>query len=269
VGDEPSGAADDALRDLALLTEAVREAGQKALGFHRAQVRHWTKEDGTPVSDADLAVDEALSRSLRTARPGYGWISEELGGAATSGRAFVVDPIDGTRAFLAGEDGWAVAVAVVDDGRPVAAVVFRPARMQLYAASLGGGAMLNGAALTIPAEVALAGARVAMPGQLWREAGFRAAGVKRGGWVSSLALRLCGIARGSADAVVTKPGPQHWDLAAADLVLHEAGGRLVTLSGLVPRYDVADTTHDPVFAGPAGLVDTLRGMAAGYHAGAA
>lgn len=259
--------AEAALEDLGLLIEAVRAAGERALGFYGTAVRRWEKGDGSPVSEADIAVDEALSSALRGARPSYGWVSEELGGAPSSARAFVVDPIDGTRAFLSGDDGWSVVAAVVEGGRPVASVVYRPTRRELYAAVRGGGATRNGVPITTSGRARLDGATVAMPSALWRDAGFRDAGVKRGGWVASLALRLCRVAGGSPDAAVTKGGPHHWDLAAADLVLHEAGGHLVTFAGTVPRYDSANTAHGAVIAGPAPLAEALRRMAATHAAG--
>jgi len=262
----PGGAHDDALRDLALLVDAVVSAGQRALSFQGKPLRQWSKPDGSPVSEADIAVDEALAAALRAARSGYGWISEELGGAASTGRTFVVDPIDGTRAYLRGEDQWSVVAAVVEAGRPVAAVVYRPSRREMFSAVRGGGARRNGAPIRVSARAALAGATVAMSGALWREAGFCDAGVKRGGWISSLALRLCRVAGGAPDAVVTKPGPHHWDLAAADLVVHEAGGSLTTMEGCPPRYDAADSRHGQVIAAPSALSETLRRMVA-PHAG--
>jgi myo-inositol-1(or 4)-monophosphatase len=262
----PGGADDDALRDLALLTDAVARAGERAFGLQGKPLKQWTKPDGSPVSEADVAVDEALADLLRAQRPDYGWISEELGGAVSSGRSFVVDPIDGTRAFLRGEDQWSVVAAVIEAGRPMAAAVCRPARGEIYTAVRGGGATRNGSPIAVSSRTALAGATVAMPGALWRDAGFRDAGVKRGGWISSLALRLCRVARGAPDAVVTKPGPHHWDLAAADLIIHEAGGNLTTLAGGLPRYDRGESRHGQVVAGPAALAETLRQMAAPHEA---
>jgi myo-inositol-1(or 4)-monophosphatase len=271
VGHEPPArpAAADVDAELALLTRSVRAAGERALGYFRTNVRQWAKPDGSPVSDADIAVDEALSAALRSARPHHGWISEELGGVAGSGRAFVVDPIDGTRAFLAGEEGWTVVAAVVEAGRPLAAAIYRPVRDELYAASLGAGAFRNGERLGTSGRSALAGATVAMPGGLFREAGLKDAGVKRAGWVPSLALRLARVARGMPDAVITKAGPHHWDLAAADLIVHEAGGTITGLAGSVLQYDAIETRHGPVVAGPPALAEALRNRAAGHFAGAA
>jgi myo-inositol-1(or 4)-monophosphatase len=237
------------------------------MGFFRGPVHQWAKDDGSPVSEADIAVDGVLEAALRPARPGYGWISEETAAAGVSGRAFVVDPIDGTRAFLKGEDGWSVVAAVVEDGRPVAAGIHHPARDRLYTATLGGGAFFDGMPIALARRESLSGARVALQGALWREAGFRAAGVSRGGWVPSLALRLARVARGATDGVITKEGPHHWDLAAADLILHEAGGRLLTLAGTAPRYDAVDTRHGRIVAGPAGLAERMRRMTADHLAG--
>ncbi len=109
-------------------------------------------EGQSPVSEADLAVDEYLSSALLSARPGYGWISEETASRPSDGgeeRFFVVDPIDGTRAFLRGEPTWCVSIAVVSGGRPVAGVLDAPSLGEVFAASADGGAELNGTAIAV------------------------------------------------------------------------------------------------------------------------
>ncbi|MFM7446032.1 MAG: inositol monophosphatase family protein, partial [Tabrizicola sp.] len=116
--------------------------------YWRKDPKSWEKpgEQG-PVSEADLAVNEALARRLRSARPEYGWLSEETpDDAARLGctAVFILDPIDGTRAFLAGEETFAVSLAVAREGRPVAGVVFLPAMDRLYSATAGGAALCNG-----------------------------------------------------------------------------------------------------------------------------
>jgi len=248
--------------DLALLCDAVKAAGIQALADQRAGVRHWLKGDGSPVSDADIAADAALADALRAARPDYGWVSEETGGTARDGRAFIVDPIDGTRAFLRGEHGWAVVAAVVDQGRPVSASVFCPARDLMFCAAAGAGAWSNGTRLMVSSHRSLRGATVTAPGGLWRDMGLGDCGVSRGGWVSSLALRLCRVADKGADVAITKPGAHHWDIAAADLVIREAGGTLTTLTGAPAQYDTDDTAHDIMIAGPSDLVAVLRQITA-------
>src|SRR5690606_10332781 len=136
-----------AAEDLELLRSAAVTAGILAAGYFRRDLKTWTKEFGSPVSEADVVLDKFLHSTLTTARPDYGWLSEEsvdtderLGRR----RAFIVDPIDGTRGFIRGEDSWSVSLAVVEDGAPIAGVVYAPARDEMYDASLGGGAFLNG-----------------------------------------------------------------------------------------------------------------------------
>src|SRR5712664_1853384 len=116
--------------DLDLLVAAAREAAALALTFFGQDPRSWAKGATSIVSEADFALDRLLAERLRTARPDYGWLSEETADnpeRLDRRRVFVVDPIDGTRAFLSGRSEWCVSLAVVADGRPVVAVLLAPA----------------------------------------------------------------------------------------------------------------------------------------------
>ncbi len=262
---EPSDLDDDA----ALIAACATAAGEVALGHFRADVRQWQKDDGTPVSEADLAVDAFINARLCEARPDYGMVSEEREKApAASGtrRTFVVDPIDGTRGFLRGEKIWSVVIAIIEDGLPVAAAIAEPVRGTLYTAVRGRGALRNGRPIRVSTCDGFDDAEFAMPATLFREGSFAQAGAKRAPVLPSLALRLVRVAEGGFDGCVTKTGPHHWDLAAADLIVQEAGGSVVNLAGRVPRYDGADTSHPPVVAAPRGLVDVLRERVAAAHA---
>src|SRR5690606_16124792 len=133
--------------DLELLRSTAVAAGIIASSYFRRDIKSWTKENASPVSEADIIVDRFLAANLLQARPDYGWLSEETADNPSRlecERVFVVDPIDGTRAFLRGEDVWTVSLAVVENGVPVAGVVYAPARDELYEASKGDGARLNG-----------------------------------------------------------------------------------------------------------------------------
>ncbi|MEX0860454.1 MAG: inositol monophosphatase family protein, partial [Cucumibacter sp.] len=132
--------------DVELLKSAAAAAGIIAEGYFRKAPKSWDKPNASPVSEADIAVDNYLHRILTQSRPDYGWLSEEGGeeGRLTRSRVFVVDPIDGTRTFLRGDDGWVVSVAVVEAGVPLVGVVYAPVRDELYEATLGGGAKRNG-----------------------------------------------------------------------------------------------------------------------------
>src|SRR5438045_2507915 len=108
----------DIADDQALLNAAVREAGAIAMKYFGTDVKTWEKQGGTPVSDADMAVNQHLQRRLGDARSDYGWLSEETEddpARLTRRRVWVVDPIDGTKAFLAGTPHFCHAVALVED----------------------------------------------------------------------------------------------------------------------------------------------------------
>ena len=122
-------------RDAALLTDTVREAGALALSMFRTELKNWTKGASSPVSEADIAVNDLLEKRLRSATPDYGWLSEESADdEARLGKqlVWIVDPIDGTRGYLAGREDWCVSVALVEDASPVLAAVFAPASDEFF-----------------------------------------------------------------------------------------------------------------------------------------
>ena len=134
------------MSDLDLICAAAREAGALALRARRDGLRTWNKADGSPVSNADLEVDARLKAILGSARPDYGWLSEET--ADTPARLeqevlFMVDPIDGTRAYINGRAWFTVCIAVVEEGQPIAAVVYAPELGEMYEATVGGGAVVG------------------------------------------------------------------------------------------------------------------------------
>jgi myo-inositol-1(or 4)-monophosphatase len=224
----PLAADSAAAADLALIVEAAHAAGRLAASLREAGLSVDLKEGASPVTNADLAADALLKETLRRARPEYGWLSEETvddRSRLAARRVFVVDPIDGTRAFLAGEPFWTVCVAVVEDGRPVAGVVTAPQLAETYAAAAGAGATLNGAAIHASGTGALEGCgMIAHPRMFQHEAWpdpWPAMNISRR---NSTAYRLCLVASGAADATVTFAAKHDWDLAAADLIATEAGG---------------------------------------------
>ncbi len=233
--------------DLALLEAAVRSAGEIALRYWRKAPKSWDKGgDAGPVSEADLAVNAALEAGLRAARPGYGWLSEE----STDGpdrlaaeRVFILDPIDGTRAYLAGEENFALSLAVVQAGRPVAAVVYLPAKPRLYAATASGPALRDGQPIRCSPRTELTGAevlsnRAALAPELWPRG---VPDVKRT-FRASIAYRLCLAAEGRFDAMLTLRPTWEWDIAAGALIAGRAGcvvsdpeGRPIPLNAADPR----------------------------------
>jgi myo-inositol-1(or 4)-monophosphatase len=260
--------------DLALLEDAARAAGALAFSFFVEGARTAAavnyKDGGSPVTEADLAADRLLHARCMGARPGYGWLSEETADSADRlgrRRCFVVDPIDGTRAFVNGWTEWCVSAAVVEDGLPVAGVIVAPVTGEVFAASLGGGATLNGQPLRLtttvpPARDALVEGPRPLVDELVRATGLP---LRRHARVYSLAYRIMMAAKGSIDLALATPASHDWDIAAADLIIREAGGVLLEAGVDRPRYNRARLQHGVLAGGAEALARPLLASLAGRY----
>lgn len=254
--------------DLALIADAAKEAGAVAFGFFNQSPEVWWKnDDRSPVSAADFAANKTLESILRKARPDYGWLSEETEDDAdrlARETVFIIDPIDGTRAFLGGQKVWCVSVAVVHRGRPVAGVLYAPALEELYEAVEGGVALKNGVPFTVSAAGPEEMSRLAIGEDLLKTfpPAFRER-VRREKYIPSLAYRIAMVADGRLDGTFVKGNSHDWDLAAADLILACAGGRLVGLDGEPIVYNRAEVTHKVLCAAPAPRIDEFLAAFAG------
>ena len=214
--------------DLRLLVEAANEAGELAARMRRAGlVVTYKDDDNTPLTNADEAVDALIKARLKAARPDYGWLSEETADdrdRLARRRIFVVDPIDGTRAFLNDKPWWSVAVAVVEDDRPIAGVVFAPELEETYAAEAGQGATLNGQPIRTSAVTQLEDCRMAGDPRLFAHPRWPTPWPEmRVSQRNSTAYRMCLVASGDFDAAVAPYPKADWDVAAGDLIASEAG----------------------------------------------
>ncbi len=227
--------------DFRLLRDLATEAGRIARDYFTRGVKTEFKADGSVVSEADYAVDRFLREKMLAARPGYGWLSEESEddpGRLSARRVFVVDPIDGTRAFLEGKPQWVVSVALLEDGRPVVGCVFCPMLDEFFAAHSGQGATLNGRPITASRRAELAGSRMVGAKQMfvsprWPEPWPAVETF----WANSIAYRLCLVADGRADACLSLSPKCEWDVAAAQIILEEAGGVLSAHDGSTYAYN--------------------------------
>lgn len=244
--------------DLSLLVEAVRAAGDIARGFFRRNPETWHKpEAGGPVTEADIAVNEMLEERLKAARPGYGWLSEETPDGPErleAARAFVIDPIDGTRAFIEGDHNWALTLAVVENGEVIAGVIYLPMADKLYSAARKHGAYLNGERLAVSPRTELDGATMLATRanfEPWFWTGARVPNVTRS-FRSSLAYRLALVAEGRFDAMLTLRPTWEWDVAAGTLIVEEAGGRVTDRSGAELSFNRPEPRVNGIIAaGPA------------------
>jgi len=240
-----NSAAKENLEDLDLLRSNAVAAGIMAAGYFRRDMKSWSKENASPVTEADIAVDKFLRASLSAARPDYGWLSEEQeddGSRLARKRVFIVDPIDGTRAFIKGEDCWTICIAVVEDGVAVAGVVYAPARDELYAACKGGGATQNGSELVRRQHIG-PGPVIPAPGAVHEALSGTGLEYVRGPSLPSLAYRLVQVATGVLDAAVARRGAQDWDIAAAQVILSEAGVDFEDVCAGVPALNGETLRH--------------------------
>lgn len=244
--------------DTKLLIDAAEDAGEIALKYFRKDFEvHDKGGDLGPVTEADLEINAMLAERLRGARPDYGWLSEESTDTAarlSRDRVFIIDPIDGTRSFVAGEPGFSVSLAVAERGRIVAAAVHLPARGETYAATLGEGAVMNGRRLSVTgpeslAEATVLTARIQMAPEHWpggvppMERHFR----------SSLAWRMSLVAAGRFDSMLTFRGCFEWDIAAGTLIAGEAGVHVSDGLGAQPFFNSPDAMVPGIIAAPPGL----------------
>jgi len=244
-------ARDEMARDTALLADTVREAGALALSLFRTELKNWTKGASSPVSEADIAVNDLIAGKLRSATPDYGWLSEES--ADDEGRldkqlVWIVDPIDGTRGYLAGRDDWCVSVALVEGTRPLLAAVFAPVSDEFFFAERGCGALLNGAPVYATSGTELDFSRVAGPKPLVERLNRTSGEISLHPRIGSLALRLCRVAQGRLDAAFAGGQSRDWDLAAANLIVQEANGNMTALSGDDILYNRREVTHGVLVA---------------------
>lgn len=248
--------------DLGLIVGAAEAAGRIALSYWRNAPKAWDKDDGAgPVTEADLAVNDALAQMLRDARPNYGWLSEESAddpARLDAARCFIVDPIDGTRAFIDGQDGFAIAIGISDGTEMTAGVVHLPARGETYTAHAFGPALKNGTPIA-PSSAGMDGAsvlstRASFDPVFWR--GGRVPPIRRE-FRPSLAWRLCLAAEGRFDAALSLRPAWEWDIAAASLIARRAGCAVSDMTGATMRFNSAGARVNGLIVAGAPLHDAL------------
>jgi myo-inositol-1(or 4)-monophosphatase len=238
-------------RNAVVLTDAVREAGGLALSMFRTELKTWIKGASSPVSEADIAANNLLERKLRAATPDYGWLSEESADDESRlGKrlVWIVDPIDGTRAYLAGREDWCVCAALVEGAAPVLAAVFAPVTGEFFFAARGNGATRNDVPLQATSGTALDFSRIAGPKPLVQRLSPGPEEISLYPRIGSLALRLCRVAQGTLDAAFAGGQSRDWDLAAANLIVDEANGKMTAVSGDTILYNRREVTHGVLVA---------------------
>jgi myo-inositol-1(or 4)-monophosphatase len=247
----------DLAQDFDLLRETAREAASLALSYRDRPIVRERKPDGSIVTEADKAVDRLVAARLKDARPDYGWLSEESlenERRLSARRVWILDPIDGTREFLHGGDGWTIALCLAKDGVPVLSAVVNPVRGEFFEARVGMGAFLNGQRILASAQQELSGARVVV------STAVRAKGKWQPPWPGATPVsanasiyRLALIASGRADAYFALNPKWEWDIAAGALLVSEAGGTVTGKTGAPLTFNSAEAKVPGLVAAAPGL----------------
>lgn len=239
----------------------TRAAGDMGMKFFNKDPQVWTKGNDSPVTEADLAIDTYLKEHLLALESDLGWLSEETEddpARLEKKRLFIVDPIDGTRGFINGSDEWLVSVAVVEEGRPTIGVLYAPVTQTLFTASVGQGAYRDDERISVAANASLENGLFGVPARISRSIQDELTSqVQRAPHCPSLAYRIAYVADARWNGAVARPSSNDWDIAAADLVLSEAGGALVGVDGRPVRYNRESTEHDWLIAAPNDLQKAL------------
>ncbi|HEX3808462.1 MAG TPA: 3'(2'),5'-bisphosphate nucleotidase CysQ [Rhizomicrobium sp.] len=262
----------DLVADLALMETTVREAGGIARHFFGHACKTWDKSKGNPVTEADIAIDRMLRAKLTAARPDYGWLSEETDDDLSRLErrdVFVIDPIDGTIGFIKAKPQFTICAGLVRDGAAVAGVVYNPITEECFAAAQGGGATLNGKPIHVSRHEHIEGCRMLGPRSMFEHEAW--AQPPNTPWPAmtietrnSVAYRLALVANGAFDATLALSAKRDWDLAAADIIVREAGGCVTAHDGSALRYNRRETIQPTVVcANPAlhgALIAKLRDL---------
>lgn len=260
------------IEDLETLRQTARAAAALAVDFfERADWRFWDKAKGHPVTEADLAVNNLIRERLMAARPDYGWLSEETAldnETRLAKRVWVVDPIDGTRAFMRGEPYWCIAVGVLERGQCKAAVVYAPLLDEFYEARAGGGAFLNGERLQVSDCSEEDGCTIITNKSMLTHPAWPVP------WPdmnivepkpNATLIRMCWVASGKADAVIALWRKSDWDLATGSLMIQEAGGVATTHLGEPYVFNRGEPAQRSLLAAGKPLHSLLRARVIGVR----
>lgn len=244
--------------EVEVLIKAIRRAGAEALRFAVDGFETIRKPDQSPVTSADLAVNEMLLSDLTSACPQDGWLSEESPDSLDrlqKRRVWVVDPIDGTKAFINGEPEFCISVALIEQGQPVVAGIFNPSTDELFTATLGGGLRLNTKPVIPPVSSNSRHLVVAMnpwEQQIGRFTSLEPSINRRP--IRSIAWILALAASSRIEGAITWEPENEWDVAAGALLIVEAGGTIsdgyehaLIFNQREPRYRgiIATSPHCP------------------------
>jgi len=241
--------------ELQVAQEAAQAAGKVVMNYFEGDYDIQQKSRNNPVTTADFESDKLLKKLLREPFPDYGWLSEESRDnpeRLEKEYVWVVDPIDGTKEFITGIPEFVISIGLVKNGDPVVGVLLNPVKGEMYAASKGNGAYLNGRKLSVSTTPDLSKATLLVSrtetknGHVDKFTDY----IKAFKPTGSVAYKLCLAAAGAGDVFVSVYSKNEWDVCAGDLVVQEAGGQMSDIYGNPVKYNKKVTKiHDGIIAG--------------------
>ncbi len=235
-------------QDHCLMKDAVKSAGSLALKYFGNTPFCERKQDGSLISEADIAIDRYLKDTLLSERKDYGWLSEETEEDFSrfyKEKIWVIDPIDGTRAFLENKPEWTISAALLNSEGPLCSAIYNPVTEEFFEAELGRGAKLNNQQIFVSDIDDLGKSTVIIPQKAMKFfENQKELQTSNKLWVNSIAYRLCLLSAGKADAVLCRSGSFDWDIAGAALIVHEAGGKVTTFQNQKPTFNQNSPRHN-------------------------
>jgi len=241
--------------ELTLAQQAAKEAGEVVLNYYEGDYHIEQKSRNNPVTTADFESDKLLKKMLGEGFPEYGWLSEESKDnpeRLEKEYVWVVDPIDGTKEFITGIPEFVISIGLVRNGKPVVGVLYNPVKGQMYAASKGQGAFLNGKRIYVSGTTMLDKATLLVSRTETRNGHVEkfTDHIKAFKPTGSVAYKLCLAAAGEGDVFVSVYSKNEWDVCAGDLVVQEAGGTMSDIYGDPVEYNKEETKiKDGIIAG--------------------
>lgn len=242
--------------DLRLLEDAARAGGALIAAAWGAPGPITSKGAAGPVTAVDLAVNVVLRDRLMDARPDYGWLSEETPDGPerlSKQKVFVVDPIDGTLAFIKGVPECVVSIGLVVDGAAVAGAIFNPMQDEMFTGGMGAPARRNGAAIRVTAQDVIDGATLLGKPAFYTASHWPAPWPVKTIFRHALAYRLAHLAEGGADGALLLGYKNEWDVAAGIAIVEAAGGVVSDPWGQKLTFNSPDPRLPGVVAAGPGL----------------
>jgi myo-inositol-1(or 4)-monophosphatase len=259
-------------QELQILVDAMRLAGRKALDLASEGLSVHIKADHSPVTTADWAVDRLIHEAIANHFPDDGWLSEERPDATdrlTKKRIWILDPIDGTRAFIKKVPQFCISAALVENGIPVVGAILNPSTGELFTAIRGRGVRFNGrdAAASDPSHSVDVPLILVNPWELRQGRLENLSQDARCRPIGSIAYALARVATDRAAGAIMLEGGSEWDVAAGTLLIEESGGTVTDTHGKRHRFNQPDPRLNGTIAlGPA-VPDALRTALAALTAG--